>query len=140
MIEDRKGANEMTIEAAFLGTIARAELKMSQAGRQYLRFSCRVGDGESSQWVSVVSFDAEAIAVAEKFVKGARVYVEGHGLKIDKWTGQDGTEKTGLSCMSGHTRLAAIGANRPKRDGDAAPDRRGSQRAHANEIDDEIGF
>lgn len=55
-------------------------------------------------------------------VKGARIYVECRNLRIDTWQAQDGTQKHGLSAMSGFTRLAAIGRNAPpKRDGDGAP-------------------
>jgi hypothetical protein len=105
----------MSIEAAFFGALARdAEQKTSKAGRSYLRLNVRVGDGDGLQWVNVMAFDEKAIEQADKFIRGARVYVEGTGLKIDEWTGSDGTERHGLSCMSWHCRLAAIGRNRAK--------------------------
>jgi single-stranded DNA-binding protein len=47
-------------------------------------------------------------------VAGARVYVEGR-LSQEKWTARDGTEHHGLSVMSWHTRLAAIGRNKSRR-------------------------
>jgi single-stranded DNA-binding protein len=107
----------MSIESAFFGSLARdAECKVSKAGRNYLRFTMRVGDGDAVSWVNVMAFDERAIEQADKFVKGARVYCEG-SLKLDEWTSQDGTAKTGLSCMGWHCRLAAIGRNRPKTDG-----------------------
>jgi single-strand DNA-binding protein len=106
----------MSIEAAFFGTLGRdAEQKTSQSGRQYLRLNVRVGDDDAAQWVSVLSFDERALEVADKLVKGARVYVEGR-LSLNEWTGQDGEKRLGLSVMSWHCRLAQIGRNKAKRE------------------------
>src|SRR5262249_19635512 len=91
-----------------------AEQKISKAGKPYLRFRVRVGDGEGAQWLAVMSFDADAVAVAHKMVKGARVYVEGR-LSLDEWTANDGTARHGLSVMSWHTRLAPIGRTKPSK-------------------------
>jgi single-stranded DNA-binding protein len=97
------------IECAFFGLLARAaELKTSKSGKPYLRFSARVGDGDGAQWISVLSFDETAIEIADKFVAGSKVYVEGR-LSLSEWTNSDGVVKTGLSVMSFHTRLAQIG-------------------------------
>jgi single-stranded DNA-binding protein len=132
----------MSIECAFLGTLGKdAEAKTSTAGRQYLRANVRVGDGERAQWVNVTAFDADAIATADKFVKGAPVYVEGR-ITLDKWKSQAGEDRSGLSCMSWHCRLAQIGRNKVKRKngvsvaaGIATP----TQTAQApTEFDDEI--
>ena len=110
----------MSIEAAFFGSLGRdAESKISKSGKPYLRAGVRVGDGETAQWVNVTAFDDKAIAAADKFLKGARVYVEGR-LSLDEWTAQDGAKRVGLSCMSWHCRLAQIGRNRPKRKNDDA--------------------
>jgi single-stranded DNA-binding protein len=104
------------IEVAFFGSLGRdAEAKTSKAGKPYLRMSMRVGDGEAVQWISVLAFDAKAAGQPDKFVAGARLYVEGT-LRVEEWTGQDGTRRHGLSVMSWHCRLAEIGRNRPKRD------------------------
>jgi single-stranded DNA-binding protein len=104
------------IEAAFFGALARdAEAKVSKSGKSYLRFTARVGDGDSVSWVSVMAFDQRATETAEKFVKGARVYVEGT-IRLEEWAGQDGATRHGLSCMSWHCRLSEIGRNRPKRE------------------------
>jgi single-strand DNA-binding protein len=104
------------IEAAFFGALGRAaELKTSKAGKPYLPLNIRVGDGDQAQWVSVTSFHPDAIAVTDKLVKGAQVYIEG-AVKLDEWTAQDGTKRHGLSVLSWHTRLAGIGRNRPKRE------------------------
>jgi single-stranded DNA-binding protein len=61
-----------------------------------------------------MSFDERALAVADRLVKGARLYVEGQ-LRLDEWTGSDGAKRHGLSVISWHTRLTQIGRNRPKR-------------------------
>jgi single-stranded DNA-binding protein len=103
----------MSIEAAFFGVLGRdAEEKTSKAGKPYLRLNVRVGDGNGAQWISVMCFDDKAFEVADEMLKGARVYVEG-SLRLDQWEQQDGTKRTGLSVMSWHSRLAAIGRNRP---------------------------
>jgi hypothetical protein len=106
----------VSIECAFFGTLGRdAEAKTSKAGKPYLRFSCRVGDGPGAQWVGVTAFDEQATGQADKFVKGARCYVEG-SIKLEEWAGQDGASRRGLGCLSWHCRLAEIGRNRPKRE------------------------
>jgi single-stranded DNA-binding protein len=105
----------MSIETAFFGTLGRdAEVKTSKGGKEYLRLNVRVGDGDAAQRVSAMVFDPDAIAAADKMVKGARVYVEGR-LEVSEWTGQDGAKRHGLSVMSWHCRLSAIGRNKPRR-------------------------
>lgn len=130
------------IEAAFFGSLVDdAEQKTSQNGRQYLRSRVRVGDGEGAQWVRVTAFDPEAIEASDKFVKGARVYVEGR-LTADTWTAKDGTTKHGLSVLSWHCRLAAIGRNKPQRKGDSAKRSRAATSAPAGvgAFDDPLTF
>ena len=133
------------IEGAFFGALGRdAETKVSGAGKPYLRANIRVGDGEAAQWVSVLAFDEKAIASADKFVKGARVYVEGR-LTLDKWKGQDGAERVGFSCMSWHCRVAQIGRNKPKRPRGSGSEQSNNRAAPAQpardeQLDDEIPF
>lgn len=107
----------MSIECAFFGALVRdADSKTSKAsGKAYLRFTVRVGDGDDASFVSVRSFDPAALVVADKLVKGARVYCEGK-IALDEWTAQDGSKRHGLSVMSFHTHLAAIGKNKPSRE------------------------
>ena len=58
------------IECAFFGTLGRdGESKISKSDKPYMRLSIRVGDGDSVQWVSVMTFDAQAIAQAESLSK-----------------------------------------------------------------------
>ena len=112
----RQGARVAGIEAAFMGTLGRdAEHKTAKSGKPYLRFSCRVGDGDGAQWISVMAFDERATEQPDRFVKGARVYVEG-SIRRGQWTAQDGALRHGLSCMSWHCRLSEIGRNKPKRE------------------------
>jgi single-stranded DNA-binding protein len=138
------------IEVALFGVLGRdAESKISKNGKQYLRLNIRCGDGDAAQWVNAMTFDPEAIALAAKFIKGARVYLEGT-LKLDAWTGADGVQRHGLSAMSWHTRLAAIGRNRPKRESDDSKQRPESHSSNDRDtrvrgtadrdLDDEIPF
>jgi single-stranded DNA-binding protein len=133
------------IESAFFGVLADdAQSKTSKSGKPYLRMRVRVGDGDSVQWVGVMSFDGDAIGMAEGFRKGARVYCEG-SLKQDEWTGNDGVQRHGLTVLSFHTRLAQIGRNKPaKRDGEPKPARElvlsSSPQAPSRELNDEIPF
>jgi single-strand DNA-binding protein len=105
----------MSIEAAFFGALGRdAELKTSKGGKAYLRINVRVGDGDKAQWINVTVFDPDTIEIADKMLKGARIYIEGK-LSLDEWTAQDGGKRTSLSCMSWHCRLAEIGRHKSKR-------------------------
>lgn len=110
----------MPIDCAFYGTVFRAESKVSKNGKPYLRLTVRVGDGDAAQWISVMAFDQEAIAAADRFARDARVYVEG-SISVNEWTDRDGNKKTGLNVMAWHCRLPAIGRNRPKREKEDDP-------------------
>jgi len=130
------------IESAFFGALGRdAESKVSKSGKPYLRLNVRVGDGEAAQWVNATVFDTKAIEVADKLLKGARVYLEGR-IALDEWSGQDGAKRHGLSVMSWHCRLAQIGRNRPKRESNKpAQDDPASNRADADpNLNDDIPF
>ncbi len=134
----------MSIEAALFGTIGNdAQRKTSSKGKPYLRMNVRAGEGNAAAWVSVMVFDQDTIATADKFVKGARIYVEGK-LSPTSWTSESGVERHGLSVMSWHCRLANIGRNRPERK--SKPPRQDRvqtlQTAAAESIsfNDEIGF
>jgi single-stranded DNA-binding protein len=139
----------MGIETAFLGTLGKdAEPKTSKTGKPYLRAGVRVGDGEGAQWVNVTAFDPEAIARADNFIKGSRVYVEGR-LTLDTWTAEGGEKRSSLSCLSWHCRLAQIGRNKQKRTrhtgapsvaAGSANFGDGTSQAARGELDDEIPF
>ena len=102
------------IEVALFGTLGRdAESKTSKNNKPYLRLNVACGEGDATQWVNVTCFDPRAIENAAGFIKGSRCYVEGK-LSLDKWTAQDGTERTGLSVMSWHCHLSQIGRAKSK--------------------------
>jgi single-strand DNA-binding protein len=139
----------MTIECALFGSLVRdAEAKTSKAGKQYLRLNIRVENGETAHFINTTVFDADAIQIADKMVKGARVYIEGK-LSLDEWTAQDGTKRHGLSVMSWHCRLAQIGRSRPPKSEKPAPAASGRERAARSDyapaggvadLDDSIPF
>ena len=104
----------MSIEAALFGTLSRdAERKTSKTGKPYLRLNVACSEGESVTWISAMVFDERAIAVADKLVKGAQVYLEGK-LSLSEWVGQDGEKRVGLNMMSWHCRLSQIGRAKTK--------------------------
>ena len=87
------------IDCAFYGFLAAdAETKVSKAGKTWVRLRVGVGKDDDLQWVSVAVF-GQAAEVAAKLNKGDRCYVEG-SIKLDTWTGIDGTERHGLSVAS----------------------------------------
>ena len=126
----------MSIEAALFGTLGRdAEPKISKTGKPYLRLNLACGEGDATQWVSAIVFDERAIAVAEGFVKGARVYLEGK-LSLNEWTAQDGAKRRGLSVMSWHCRLSQIGRAKAK----LVKTKPAAQAVPGAAFDDEIPF
>ena len=124
----------MSIHAAFFGTLgADAELKVSKAGRQYLRFRVHTGPGDGAAWIGVMAFVDDAVEFEQKLLKGASVYIEG-SLRLDEWVAQDGTAKHGLSVMAWRIDLPAIGKNKPNKQS------RASKSASNDFHDDQIGF
>ena len=106
----------MTIECACFGNLNRdGELKTSRNGKDYLLLSITTGREDTAQRVGVLCFDQDALAQNDKFVRGARVYLEG-SLKAGIWTDQQGMPRVDLTVLSWHCKLAAIGRNRPRRD------------------------
>jgi len=103
------------IDCAFFGFLAAdAETKVSKAGKTWVRLRVGVGKDDDLQWVSVAVF-GQAAEVAAKLKKSDRCYVEG-SIKIDTWTGNDGTERHGLSVASFKVeKTHNIGRNRLER-------------------------
>jgi single-stranded DNA-binding protein len=127
----------MSIEAALFGTLGRdAERKTSKNGKPYLRLNVACGEGDATQWVSAIVFDDRAIAVADGFVKGAPVYLEGK-LSLNEWTASDGTTRTGLSVLSWHCRLSQIGRAKSKLE---KPKPAPQSAGDADDFSDEIPF
>ena len=105
------------LHASLFGSLARdSEVKTAKSGKPNMRFSVRVSDGDNSQYVSVMAFDAETIGLADKLVKGASVYVEGR-LALEEYE-KDGVKRQSLTAMAWHCRLSQIGRNKPRRDQD----------------------
>jgi single-strand DNA-binding protein len=119
----------MSIECAFFGFLAAdAEVRTSQAGKQWARLRVGVGKDDAMQWVSVAVFGKAAETAAE-LKKGDRCYCEG-GIKIDTWRGGDGTEKHGLSVSSFKIeKTHQIGRNRPPKRDKPEPAALGRERA-----------
>jgi len=105
----------MSIECAFYAFLAAdAKPRTSQAGKPWVRMRVGVGKDESVQGVNVAVF-GKAVEKAAEFKKSDRCYIEGT-IKLDNWTGNDGTERHGLSvaafkCEPTHR----IGRNKPNR-------------------------
>jgi single-strand DNA-binding protein len=103
----------VSIDVAFFGFLARdADARISQAGKPWVRLSIGVGKDDAVQWVQVAVF-GKATEKAAELKKSDRCYIEGT-IKLDRWTGNDGIERHGLSvaafkCEPTHR----IGRNRP---------------------------
>jgi single-strand DNA-binding protein len=130
----------MSIECAFHGFLARdADARISQAGKPWVRLSIGVGKDDAVQWVQVAVFGKAAEKAAE-LKKSDRCYIEGT-IKLDRWTGNDGTERHGLS-------VAAFKCEPTHRIGRHRPDRNNKERdfgtppvaSSGAEFDDEIPF
>jgi single-strand DNA-binding protein len=123
------------IDCAFHGSVVRdAEAKISKSGKPYARFTVRDGEGDAALFVSVMYFGGDCADLAAKATKGTGIYVEGR-LSLDRWE-KDGEQRTGLSVMSGHCRVAAIGRNKPERR-EPTPDK---SKPIGEHLDDEIPF
>ena len=67
-----------TIEAAFIGRVGSdPELRTSQAGKPWCRFSVAVGESDDMQWINVAAFGEVAERLCGQLAKGDRAYVEG---------------------------------------------------------------
>ena len=126
------------IECAFFGALGQdADTKLSKSGKTYLRLSVRTGNDDVQQWISVLAFDPSAVELADRFIKGARCYVEGT-LRTSEWTAADGAKRFSLSVLAWHCRLAEIGRHRRKGQSRRRP--KPSAGAGAAFFDDAIPF
>jgi single-stranded DNA-binding protein len=105
----------MSIDCAFFGFLAAdAEPRVSQAGKNWVRFRVGVGKDDTVQWVSVAVF-GKAAETAANLKKADRVYIEGT-IRLNSWRGNDGTERHGLSVAAFRCeRTHEIGRNKPER-------------------------
>jgi len=98
-----------SIEFALVGRLGRdPELKHSQSGNAWTSIGVGVGKDEATQWVRVSLFGDAAEQAVATLKKGASVYIEGHGLRLDSYTGKDGTERHGLKGIA--TKIEVVGA------------------------------
>jgi len=98
-----------SIEFALVGRVGRdPELKHSQSGNAWTAIAIGVGRDAETQWVRVSVFGDAAEQACATLRKGASVYIEGHGLKLDSYTSKDGTERHGLKGVA--TKVEAVGA------------------------------
>ena len=111
----------MSIDCAFHGFVAAdAEAKISQAGKAWTRLRAGVGKDDDVQWVSIAVFGKHPEAAAA-LKKGDKIYCEGT-VKLDRWTGTDGVERTDLSVAAWKCeRTHLIGRNKPAREGNSKP-------------------
>jgi single-stranded DNA-binding protein len=92
--------------------------RTSAKGSDYATALVRVGNGDATQWLSVIAF-AEAATRLLSLRAGDAVSVAGR-IELRSWTGRDGAERTGLSIVA-----SEIAAARPKpRTRDGAPRQR----------------
>jgi single-stranded DNA-binding protein len=90
-------------------------LKESKAGKPWLSFSVAVGESDDVQWLQVAAFGAKAEELAGAVKKSDRVYIEGR-LRLNTWTGKDGTQQAGLSVAAWLVQpMGQIGAKRPRK-------------------------
>jgi single-stranded DNA-binding protein len=102
-------------ECALIGTLGGdAEVKMSKAGKPYFSANLATGNGDQTTWVRVSVFGDRAVELAPTLKKEMQLYVTGR-LTLDKWTGRDGHERTGISVAAGHIEPCEIGRQRQRR-------------------------
>jgi single-strand DNA-binding protein len=105
------------IEAAFIGRLGSdPELRTSQAGKPWCRFSVAIGEGDDVQWISVSAFGETAERVCDQLAKGNRAYVEGT-LRLNEWQDREGLTRHGLQVAAWKVEaLGKIGRQKPRGD------------------------
>jgi len=126
-----------------------AELKYTTNAKPILCFRAVVQDraaqerGETPQWLRCAVFGPEAVELVGRLHKGDEAYLEGR-LSLRRWTGQDGTERSGLDLVVSRCEpLGQIGRRAPARPAhDAAPVHAAHARpaGEALETDDQLPF
>ena len=106
------------------------EQKYTGGGKLMLSFSIAVDQSYGATedrpapetlWLRVTCWEALAETLAEQLHKGSLVYVEGK-LKHDKWQGNDGTPRCGLSVSAWRVDVhAQLGKSAPKREREQKP-------------------
>ena len=114
------------IECAAILTISgEVKARTSQAGKRWLSFLGRCGNGDDAQWVQVAVFGSRAPELEGKLTKGGRCYVEGN-IKLNTWQNAQGEARSGLSVSA--KRCDIIGAIAGRRSPYGATEGRGGIR------------
>lgn len=110
------------IHACCTGRVVRdAELRFTAAGKPMLTTSVAVDDAKRAEdapteWLRVVCWGELANEMESRLVKGTAVYAEGR-LKLNQWTAQDGTPRSGLELICWTVQpMGAIGRRAPRRE------------------------
>src|SRR5262249_14177308 len=96
---------QMSIQCAFFGTLSRDAERRERNGKPYLQMNVRVVDGNKTIWISVTSYDQQALECAEYYVANAPIYVQGK-FEANEWIDPKGRTHIGYTCLSLHSRLA----------------------------------
>lgn len=104
------------IECALIGRLTRdAELRRSQAGREWMWMTLIVGEGDGEQHLTVGSWSHTIHELAPVLTAGTELYIEGK-IKLRSWEADDGTTRSSLSVQASVVQpLALIGQKKPKR-------------------------
>jgi single-stranded DNA-binding protein len=102
------------IACAFEGRLGRdAELKSTNAGRQFLTFSVIVGEDTDAVWLNVSAWSDHLTELGPSLLKGVEVYCEGK-MKQRHWESDGGT-KSGWQVSADVVQpKGLIGHKRPK--------------------------
>ena len=142
----------MSIYSVATGIVTQdAQIRKSKAGKDWLSFSMRSGDGDAAEYIQCAYF-GDPGEIVGKLRKGAPVSVSGK-TTIGRWTGQDGTPRSGLSIACSLVEALTPGAQRQqsrpvqpkqKREADcqlplSAPPRRSGPAIHPD-LNDDLPF
>jgi single-strand DNA-binding protein len=102
-----------------IGRLARdPETKTSKAGKAICSFSIPVsekrGEQEHTEWFRVKAFGRTAELCQQYLTKGRTVFVEGK-LRTEKFTGQDGQERSVTDLMADNIQFLDRGENNAQR-------------------------
>lgn len=114
------------ISAAFTGRVGNEpETRYTASGKQLLTFNVAVDQNTAATeerqatetaWVKITVWEEKAVEFEGALAKGTPVYCEGR-LKLDRWTKQDGAERSGLSLSAWVVQpMGQIGRRAPRRD------------------------
>ena len=85
-------------QVTLIGRLTRdPEMKVTQAGKNYVKFGLAVGEGKDKvSFFNVTAWDKTADSVGQYMKKGSQICVQGK-LKQDRWQDKEGQAKTAVS-------------------------------------------